>query len=167
MTTLVVILAIVLFAVGGIGVATNGNFDIMSLLSSPTTSSGQQAASPPPSTPSDEQTNSSPDQSTPATPTVSADELITEYKTDQAAAAAKYKGKTFTVTGKVAAYALSEYSVTLKGDTAADFGIKCMFSEGDVSSISSLNLDQEVKVTGTVGDLKTGDITITDCSFVK
>ncbi len=138
----------------------------MSLVSSPKASSGKPAASTPP-TPSGTQVDSPASQPTPAATVVSADELVTAYKTDQAAAATKYKTKTVTVSGKVAAYALSEYSVTLKGDTATDFGIKCMFSKSDISSISSLNPDQQVKATGTVGDLISGDITITNCTFVK
>lgn len=95
------------------------------------------------------------------------DELVTAYKTDKAAAETQYKGKTVTITGNVAGYTLNTFSVILKGTTAADTTIKCVFSQGDSAAISALELDQSVKVTGTVGDLSNFEIAVTNCSFVN
>lgn len=159
---LFVILAVVVLSIGGIGIATNGKFNIMPSASSGATSSGNQPTS---STNNPSSTQTPP--SAPAKTTVSADNLITAYKTDKTAAEATYKGKSVTFTGKVAGYSIAALSVTLKGDTATDFVIKCIFSQGDSSAILNLEPDQSLTVAGTVGDFNSAEITVNNCTFVK
>jgi len=99
---------------------------------------------------------------------VTIDELITAYSTDAEAAGATYKGKTITVSGKVAGINATDFSVTLVGDSTADSGdVTCVFGSTDSSTISNLELDQAIKAKGTVGDFAGGSVEITNCSFVN
>jgi hypothetical protein len=160
---MVAIIAILVLAAGGIGIATNGTFDFSSLTSSTQSpKSSEPTQSTLPST--NNQTSTS---STPTGLTATTDELITAYKTDAAAANTKYKGKTVTVTGKLETYSLSTYVVTLKGDTATDYSISCEFNETDSDKISSLEPEQSLKISGTVDGLTGGEIKLKVAIFLQ
>ena len=158
----IAIIAILVLAAGGIGIATKGTFDFTSLTSSggPSESSGLTE----PTEPSTTETSTP---SEPAGLTATADELITAYTTDNAAADTKYKGKTVTVTGKLESYMVTTYTVILKGDTAADYSISCEFNETDIDKILSLEPEQSLKISGTLDGLTGGEIKLTVCSFVQ
>ncbi len=157
---MVAIIALLVLAAGGLGIATNGTFDFGSTTSSNEPSSTSLPTSTPTTTPV-----TTPPASTGLTAT--ADELITAYKTDKTAADTKYKGKTVTVTGKLESYTLSTFTVMLKGDTAVDYSISCEFNKTDSDKIQSLEPEQSLKISGTVDGLTSGVITLKICSFIQ
>jgi len=67
----------------------------------------------------------------------------------------------------MASFNLTENMVTLKGDTATDYDVECVFSSADSAKISNLEPDQSVKAKGTVGEIVAGAIRIADCTFVN
>jgi hypothetical protein len=159
------IVLIVILAVGGIGIATNGTFKFGSASSS--SSSSTTPSTSPTTSPSD----SSSDGTTTTPPatsiTVTADELMAAYTANAETAKTTYKGKSATISGKVAAFDISSLSITIKGDTSTDSDIDCFFSSADKAKISNLEPDQAVKIKGTVGDFAAGLLKITDCTFVN
>lgn len=159
---------IIILAVGGIGIATNGTFKFSSASSSD--SSNSPSSTSPTTSPSDsssDNTTTPTPAPTPAAITVTADELFSAYTTNAETAKTTYKGKVVSVSGKVAAFDLNAPSVTIKGDSTEDFDIDCFFSSGDKSTINNLEPDQAVKVKGTVGDFVAGLLQITGCTFAN
>jgi len=153
---------VIILAVGGVGIATKGTFKFGSNTSGTLPSSSNNTTS---------QNNSASGKTTTTSGTtsvsVSADELLSAYATDNQAAAAKYKNKSVTVSGKMASFDISKFSVTLKGNTDTDYDITCIFSSGDSSKISNLEPDQAITVKGTVGNFAGGTIEITNCTFIS
>jgi hypothetical protein len=158
---MVAIIAILVLAAGGIGIATNGTFDLSSINSPGEPSSTTEPIA------STDNTTQPPTSSTSSGLTATADELVTAYKADKTAADTKYKGKTVTVTGKMDSYTLSTFIVTLKGDTNLDYIITCEFNETDSEKILSLEPEQSLKISGTVDGLVSGEIKLKICSFIQ
>ena len=143
---------------------TKGTFDVASLMS-PTKTVTPDTSKPVATT------NNTTTQTTTTTSTGDAGkatvkEVVDAYKADKVAAASKYKGKTLTITGKVAGYSATEFTVTVTSGDPNEQGAKCVFTSAYKSSISALEPGQDVTIQGKVGDFVV-DLTITDCSFIR
>jgi hypothetical protein len=160
------VIVIIAVLAGAAGIMTKGTFDMASLMSSST-----KPVVPDTNKPADTSNNTTTTTTT-STDTSSASlkssvrELITAYKADKAAADAKYKGKTLTITGKVAGVSATDFSVFITGGDPNEQGANCIFTSAYKSSISALEPLQDVTIQGKVGDFAT-DLTVTDCSIIK
>jgi hypothetical protein len=147
---------------------TKGTFDMASLMSS-----GSKPVVPDTSKPAGTSNNTTTTTTT-TTGTTSSEslkasikEVIDAYKADKVAAAAKYKGKTVTITGKVAGLSATDFSVFItSGGDPNEQGASCIFTSAYKGSIQALEPLQDVTVQGKAGDF-VNDLTVTDCSFIK
>ena len=95
---------------------------------------------------------------------IDASDLIAAYQTDAEAAATQYNGKTVKITGVVASYDAANYWVLITDGEPESAGAKCVFSESDMSKITSLNPGDTITVMGVVGEYEV-DVTINNCVF--
>jgi hypothetical protein len=160
-----VVIVIIAVLAGVAGIMTKGTFNMASLMSSST-----KPVVPDMSKPADTSNNSTTTTTTQTTTTeslkVNVKDLIAEYKADKAAAGTKYKGKTVTITGKVASLSATEFSVLITSGDPNEQGANCTFTSAYKSSISALEPLQDVTIQGKVGDFIT-DLAVTECSFIK
>jgi hypothetical protein len=162
-TTLLIVLVVIVMLAGAIAALTNGSFDVASLVSGKSTVAS--TANP---------TGGTTDPGAPTQPSaptairITAGELVGAYKSDKAAAAAKYKDKTCTITGLVGSLSESDLFILLtNGGTPDEEGVKCMFSKTDRSAISSISTTgQPLTIEGNVSDYNV-DVIVIGCRIVK
>ena len=89
------------------------------------------------------------------------------YQIEATEAASQYKGKTVTITGKVAGANAGESSmfVTENGDPENDYGARYTLLSSEVSKIYDLDPKQTISIRSKIGEFSI-DIYMTDCSIV-
>ena len=101
---------------------------------------------------------------------VTAVKLEADYKSNQVAADAKYKGKLVQVTGSVESIGkdiMDTPYITLKGDQYGINNIQCMFSKGDESVLAQVSKGDQLTLQGTVSGDAILNILVNDCQIVK
>jgi hypothetical protein len=84
--------------------------------------------------------------------TLSADKLVSEYKANEVAADAKYKGHVVVVSGTIESIGkdiMDQAYVVIGGQGFLD-GVQCMFTKGEESSVARLSKGQHVTIKGEV-----------------
>lgn len=103
--------------------------------------------------------------SDPITASVPAADLVQEFKDNEAAADAKYKGKVLEVTGRVKKVADlggdTDISVELDGVNLAS--VNCKFATSQRAAVADLTTGTPVTVRGRCGGLVVFDIALNDC----
>jgi len=105
-------------------------------------------------------------QSQAASYTVSADELSSEYNSNEVAADAKYKGKIVIVSGTIQDIGkdfMDDAYIVIGGSGFLD-GVQCSFTKGEQSSVARLSKGQEVTVKGEVAG-KMGNVQVNKASL--
>ena len=84
--------------------------------------------------------------------TLSADQLFAEYRANEVAADAKYKGKVVLVSGTIQAIGkdITDEAYIVIGGAGFMDGVQCMFTKGEQSSVARLSKGQRVSVKGQV-----------------
>ncbi|HEY6242711.1 MAG TPA: hypothetical protein VIX17_02120 [Pyrinomonadaceae bacterium] len=98
--------------------------------------------------------------------TLSADQLYSEYKANEVAADAKYKGKIVLVSGTIQNIGkdiLDSAYIVVGGEGFLD-GIQCSFTKGEEGSVARLSKGQRVSVKGEVSG-KMGNVQLNKCSL--
>ena len=120
---------------------------------------------------------------------IAAAKLAGDYSLDEAAADARFKGKTIDVTGMVVAFGTNNSNVSYVNLQGTGYGddagtaVQCLLTESGLEALSRVRVTELVTVRGTVegfGEsvedaegqfalfISTGlDLTISDCSVVK
>jgi len=101
---------------------------------------------------------------------VSAEQLLAEYKANEIAADEKYKGKAIEVTGTIENIGkdiLDNMYVALKSGEQYDFrSVQCFLGENLRKEAASLSKGSRITVRGECAGMM-GTIQINDCEFVK
>jgi hypothetical protein len=95
-----------------------------------------------------------------------ADALFSEFKENEVAADAKYKGKIVVVSGVIQAIGkdvMDQAYIVLGGGGFLD-GVQCTFTESQNASVGSLTKGESVSVKGEISG-KMGNVLITKCSL--
>ena len=98
--------------------------------------------------------------------TLSADQLYSEYKANEVAADARYKGKIVLVSGtiqNIGKDVLDSAYIVVGGKGFLD-GVQCSFTKGEESSVARLSKGQSVAVKGEVSG-KMGNVQLNKCSL--
>lgn len=98
--------------------------------------------------------------------TLSADQLYNEYKANEVAADARYKGKIVVVSGTIQNIGkdiLDSAYIVVGGEGFLD-GVQCSFTKGEESSVARLSKGQRVSVKGEVSG-KMGNVQLNKCSL--
>ena len=109
---------------------------------------------------------------------VAAVEMCDDYKSGEATADSRYKGKEIQVKGTIRGIRkdnkTGEPMVELKGTTDAKTGsraVRCYFAVTEADAVSKVKKDDDVKVSGTCqGKMGTGDsfdVVLKNCKLVK
>jgi hypothetical protein len=95
--------------------------------------------------------------------TLTADQLFSEYKADEAAADNKYKGKVVLISGPIRMIGklMGTAYIVIGGHGFLD-GVQCMF--GESAGVGSLSKDSQVTVKGEVGGKK-GNVLLRNCTL--
>jgi hypothetical protein len=99
--------------------------------------------------------------------TVTADQLASEYKSNEVAADAKYKGKVVIVSGTVQDIGkdvMDDAYIIIGGEKLLD-SVQCFFTEGQQSSVARLSKGQHVRVKGEVGGKMIVNILVSKCTL--
>lgn len=102
----------------------------------------------------------------PASYTVTANTIYSEYESNEVAADSKYKGKVIIVTGAIQDIGkdiLDQAYIVIGGQGFLD-GVQCSFAESQNSVIAQLSKGMSVKVKGKVNG-KMGNIQLEKCSL--
>jgi len=105
-------------------------------------------------------------QSQAASYTVSANQLYSEYNSNEVAADAKYKGKVVIVSGTIQDIGkdiMDDAYIVIGGKGFLD-GVQCTFTKGEQSSVARLSKGQQVTVKGEVAG-KMGNVLINKASL--
>lgn len=97
--------------------------------------------------------------------TLTANQLASEYKANEVAADAKYKGHIVVVSGTIQNIGkdiMDQAYVELGGQGFLD-GVQCMFTKGEESSVARLSKGSQVTVKGEVSG-KIGNVLLNKCS---
>jgi len=106
-------------------------------------------------------------QSQAASYTVSANQLYSEYDSNEVAADAKYKGKVVIVSGTIQDIGkdiMDDAYIVIGGKGFLD-GVQCTFTKGGQSSVARLSKGQQVTVKGEVVMGKIGIVLINKASL--
>jgi hypothetical protein len=98
--------------------------------------------------------------------TMSADQLYREYKANEVAADARYKGKIVIVSGTIQDIGkdiLDSAYIVIGGEGLLD-GVQCSFTKGQEGTVASLTKGQFVSAKGEVGG-KMGNVQLNKCSL--
>lgn len=98
--------------------------------------------------------------------TVSANQLYSEYNSNEVAADAKYKGKIVIVSGTIQDIGkdiMDNAYIVIGGSGFLD-GVQCTFSKGEESSVARLSKGQQVTVKGEVAG-KWGNVLVRNASI--
>ena len=98
---------------------------------------------------------------------ITANALFAEYKANEVAADAKYKGKIVIVSGviqKIGKDVLDQAYIVIGGKGFLD-GVQCTFAESQNASIARLSKGQKVTVKGEVKGKMMGHILVSKCSL--
>lgn len=105
-------------------------------------------------------------QSQAASYTVSANQLYSEYNSNEVAADAKYKGKVVIVSGTIQDIGkdiMDDAYIVIGGQGFLD-GVQCTFTKGEQSSVARLSKGQQVTVKGVVAG-KMGNVLVNKASL--
>lgn len=98
---------------------------------------------------------------------ISASELMAEYEANEVSADAKYKGKTFYVSGRIETIAkdmLDDIYVTLKTEDGISFKhVQCMIDDPEVTA--NLRKNQGVIIQGACSGLTMMNVLMRDCTI--
>lgn len=101
---------------------------------------------------------------------VTAIQMSSDYKNNEVAADAKYKGKLVEISGTVNTIGkdiLDTPYISLKTEEYAILDQpQCMFARSDEAQLATVNKGQRITLRGTVTG-KLGNIIVSDCSIVK
>lgn len=100
---------------------------------------------------------------------VTAAQMYADYKENEIAGDAKYKGKLIEVTGTVTSISkdiLNTPYIALKTEEYGIFQVQCMFSKSDEAQLAIIAKGSRITLRGTVTG-KLGNIIVNDCSIVK
>ena len=98
--------------------------------------------------------------------TLSANQLYSEYDSNEVAADSKYDGEVVIVTGTIQDIGkdvMDDAYITIGGSGFLD-GVQCTFTESEESSVSRLSRGQQVRVKGEVSG-KMGNVLVDKCSL--
>lgn len=98
--------------------------------------------------------------------TLSTNQLVDEYKANEVAADAKYKGNVVVVSGVIESIGkdiLDQAYVVIGGEGFLD-GVQCTFSKGEEASVASLSKGQNVNIKGKVNG-KMGNVLLENSSL--
>jgi hypothetical protein len=98
--------------------------------------------------------------------TLSANQLYSEYNSNEVAADSKYKGKVVIVTGTIQDIGkdiMDDAYIVIGGGGFLD-GVQCTFTKGEQSSVARLSKGQQVRVKGEVSG-KMGNVLVNKCSL--
>lgn len=98
--------------------------------------------------------------------TISADQLYSDYNSNEVAADAKYKGKVVIVSGRIQDIGkdiVDDAYIIIGGEGFLD-RVQCMFTKGQQSSVASLSKGQHVRVKGEVAG-KMGNVLVNKCTL--
>jgi tRNA_anti-like len=101
--------------------------------------------------------------SKPPSYTLTADQLLLEYKANEVAADDKYKGKVVLISGPIRQNGkfMGMPYIVIGGDGFLD-GVQCMF--GESAGVASLSKDSQATVKGEVGGKK-GNVLLRNCTL--
>lgn len=100
---------------------------------------------------------------------VTADQLASDYISNEISADTKYKGKTLQVTGVIGTIAKGigdQMYVTLKGPDNNIVSIQCFFEKDQVGDLGTLAAGQTITLQGK-GDGKSMNVIMNGCKLVK
>jgi hypothetical protein len=168
-----VIVCVVVVAIGGIALATNGRFFASSepVSETPTSIAPETPVETPPATTPEPEPEPVPQ--TPKYPAsqftpITATELITAYASDSNVAIGQYQGKEYAISGTISeANSSSPPFIYMKDSAAGTLEIQCNFSQGQEANISALNIGDKVKVDGQIGTFTGTIIIINTCKLVQ
>jgi len=98
--------------------------------------------------------------------TLSANQLYSEYNSNEVAADSKYKGKVVIVSGTIQDIGkdiMDDAYIVIGGGGFLD-GVQCTFTKGEQSSVARLSKGQQVRVKGEVAG-KMGNVLVNKCSL--
>jgi hypothetical protein len=105
-------------------------------------------------------------QSQAASYALSANQLYSEYKSNEVAADGKYKGQVVVVSGiiqNIGKDIMDDAYIVIGGTGFLD-GVQCMFTKGQQSSVARLSKGQHVTVKGEVSG-KMGNVLVSKCTL--
>ena len=94
--------------------------------------------------------------------TLTANQLYSEYDSNEVAADAKYKGKVVIVSGTIQDIGkdvMDDAYIVIGGEGFLD-GVQCMFTKGEQSSVARLSKGQQVTIKGEVEGKMIGNVII-------
>lgn len=97
--------------------------------------------------------------------TLSANQLYSEYESNEVAADAKYKGKIVIVTGTIQNIGkdiMDNAYIVIGGKGFLD-GVQCTFTKGEQSSVARLSKGQHVWVKGKIEGKIIGNVLVKNC----
>jgi hypothetical protein len=167
------IACIIVIAIGGIALATNGTFFSSAEPAAetpPTTTPTTPPATPPATTPEPPPTPPPPPPKYPAstfTP-ITAAELLAAYSSDSIAAREKYEGKEYAISGTISESNSSvPPSLYMKDGTTSTVEIQFNFSQGKEAMISEINPGDKVKVEARIGIFNGTILIVNNCKLVQ
>lgn len=99
--------------------------------------------------------------------TLTANQLYSEYDSNEVAADAKYKGKVVIVSGTIQDIGkdvMDDAYIVIGGEGFLD-GVQCMFTKGEQSSVARLSKGQQVTIKGEVEGKMIGNVLISKASI--
>jgi hypothetical protein len=98
--------------------------------------------------------------------TLSASQLVKEYKANEVAADAKYKGSVVVVSGTIDSIGIDimGQAYVVIGHQGFLDGVQCTFTKGEKSSVASLSKGQRVRIKGEVAG-KMGNVLLNKCTL--
>lgn len=98
---------------------------------------------------------------------LSANQLYSEYESNEVAADSKYKGRVVVVSGTIQNIGkdiMDDAYIVIGGEGFLD-GIQCMFTKGQQSSVARLSKGQHVTVKGEVSGKMLGNVLVNKCTL--
>jgi len=98
--------------------------------------------------------------------TLSANQLVSEYKANEVAADAKYKGYIVVVSGTIESIGndIMDNAYVVIGNQGFLAGVQCTFTKGEKSSVALLSKGQRVIIKGEVSG-KMGNVLLNKCTL--
>ena len=98
--------------------------------------------------------------------TLTADQLYSEYDSNQVAADAKYKDKVVEISGSIGGIGkdITDTAYVIIGGTGMLNGVQCMFPKGQETAIGNLSKGQQITAKGEVSS-KIGNVLVRNCTI--
>jgi hypothetical protein len=97
---------------------------------------------------------------------LSANQLVSEFKANEVAASAKYKGQVVVVSGTIESIGIDimDNAYVVIGNQGFLAGVQCTFTRGEKSSVALLSKGQRVRIKGEVSG-KMGNVLLNKCTL--